>query len=259
MRFISWGGRMITSTIILWEAAGRPPGRGEATGLCCICGQKSFGLPFQQWVRPTFTDWDKILHGDIICQRCQFAFEEQSILLAEKLGKDKPQRMRNYSHFVVSGQWVPLSKSEKSRMVEILRGEFDLAVIAVSGQKHILFRAVPRIVQYEEQRLHDLPTALRLLGPVTEMYTAGFSKQEIASGRYHPEKLIAFPKWYELERELRPHRGSLAFEMAIFLAQREEPNGEQHSGIGISSPAGDLAGNPRWIQKPLSGHHLAAV
>jgi len=103
-------------TSIIWNAAQKPPGEAISGGICRVCGDYGNGIPFSDWVRPTFTDWDKILPGDIFCQACQFCFEEQSELLAQLVGKEKPQRMRNYSHFVVDGEWIPLSKGDKAKM-----------------------------------------------------------------------------------------------------------------------------------------------
>lgn len=88
---------------------------------CRFCGQSDkSGRPFNQWVRPTFTDHDKLKPGNIICDDCLFWFDEKSLELAHVTGKDKPQRMRNYSHFIVNGQWTPLSKGDKAQMKEIL-------------------------------------------------------------------------------------------------------------------------------------------
>jgi len=207
------------ATLILWQAAGSPPGLGDTPGLCRICGERHVGLPFPKWVRETFTDWGLLLPGDIICQRCQFSFEEQSWLLAQKVGRDKPQRMRNYSHFVVSGEWSPIGAWEKGRIAELLRTDWDLAIIARSGQKHLIFRAQPKVVQFEEVRVWDVPMALRLLEVVNELLALGFSKAEVESGAYEAKRILRAPEaWKELERELKPHRGSAAFALAIFLA-----------------------------------------
>lgn len=212
---------MVEVTHILWKAAGRPGGDGCQNGVCRVCGQTGVGLSFTDWVRDTFTDLDKVVPGEIICHACQFAFSEASDLLALRVGKDRPQRMRNYSHFVVRGEWIPLSKSDKRRMTDILRGDFDVAVIANSGQKHIIFRAVPGVVQFEEHRIRDVDTVLALLDPIQALYT-GFSKDEIETGRYKQWCIAEFgiERWYDLERKIAPFRDTGAFELALFLAQK---------------------------------------
>lgn len=168
-------------------------------GICRICGQSGEGQVFSDWARPTFTDWDKLQPGQILCDDCAFWFEERSEKLARITGKDKPQRMRNYSHFVVGGEWTPLSKGDKARMRDILLSPPfpELAAVAASGQKHIVFRATRNPsgsragwVQFEEQRLWvDPPDLARLLDLIEALYP-GFSKTEILFNRFaaeHPE------------------------------------------------------------------------
>lgn len=260
---------MLNVTHLLWETAGRPIGAGRLAGTCCVCGQTGTGLPFRDWVRDTFTDWDKLQAGTIICQPCQFSFCEASELLAARVGKDKPQRMRNYSHFIVGDEWVPLSKGNKAQMRDILlSGNWHIAVVAESGQKHIIFRAVPGQVQFEEQRLASLHGLEPLLADVEVLYNGGFSKGEIESGQYAQHRILKFgySEWADLEsRMIRQYRGSLLFQLAIFLVQRKEnENGNtrasertaQESG---ASARGDLEEHSARIQEPLSAHDLDAV
>lgn len=171
------------------------------TGVCRFCGKESEGQPFEKWVKDTFTDHDKLKPGDIICDDCSFWFEEGSFVLAQKVGKDKPQRMRNYSQFIVNSEWTPLSKGDKPRMIEILLGESfpELAAIADSGQKHIVFRATRNPqgskagwVQFEEQRLWVIPQELKSLIDTIEAGLLIFSKSEIESGNYLPHRIIQF-------------------------------------------------------------------
>jgi len=238
-------------------------------GTCCVCGADGIGLPFRDWVRDTFTDWDKLQAGNIICQACQFAFCETSELLAARVGKDRPQRMRNYSHFVVSGKWIPLSKGNKARMRDILLdGGWSVAVIAESGQKHIIFRAMPGQVQFEEQRLASLHALKPLLADVEVLYNGGFSKSEIESRQYAQHRILKFgySEWADLESRLvSGYRGTLLFRLAIFLAQRK---GESENDTGtadgatqeVCAPAGSaLARDSARIQEPLPTHDLDAV
>ncbi len=201
-------------------------------GICRVCGAESTsGTPFEKWIRPTFTDHDKLVAGDIICDDCLFWFDERSEVLARRMGKDKPQRMRNYSHFVVDGEWIPLSKSDKAHMIELLLDEPfpELAAIAESGQKHIVFRA-PRNpkgaragwIQFEEQSLFLNPDELAGLLRAIESLYARFSKSDIQTGRYaqHAVRAFGLEAWYALEQQIAPWRGSLLFRLALFLAQK---------------------------------------
>jgi hypothetical protein len=211
-------------TAWIYEAAGAPPMPGNTRGRCRACGQAAKGMPFREWVKNTFTDWDKLYPGEIVCHACLFCFDDQSVALMKRVGRDKPQRMRNYSHFVVGGEWHPLSKAEKSRMRELLLADPTVAVIALSGQKHIIFRARPGWWQIEEQSVRPFPALLaRLLEAVEALYRAGATKAEIESGYYSQRSLLAIglDRWRELESQIKPFRGGLALPLAVFLAQKD--------------------------------------
>jgi len=251
---------MKETTWILWEAAGRPRGQGDEPGVCRVCGQDGTGLPFDDWARPTFTDWDKLVTGKILCHACQFSFEERSEQLAQLVGKEKPQRMRNYSHFVAGGEWIPLSKSDKSTMADILlHQDWQIAVIAESGQKHILFRATPGVVQFEEQQLPDLSDLGGLLATIQALYT-GFSKAEIETGRYRQHRIRKFglEKWRELEMKITHRREELLFKLALFLAQKGA-EGDRTAREGGDIAGDHLAGGAEGLQEPLPDEHLATV
>jgi len=257
---------MESVTHLLWKAANRPLGEGDASGTCRVCGLPGVGLSFTDWVRPTFTDWDKLQPGGILCQPCQFAFAEQSELLAARVSKEKPQRMRNYSHFVVRGEWVPLSKGDKARMAHILLYESpEVAVIAQSGQKHILPWAVPGTVQFELAQIRDRRGLGALLAKVETLYNGGLSKGEIETGDYAQHRVLRFGTalWWELEAELRLRRGTALFALALFLAQKRkgEENGrtERTTSAGGGITGRDMAGDTAELQEPLPPQHLAAV
>jgi len=243
-------------THILWAAAGRPPMGGDCGGICRVCGRRAGGLSFPDWVRPTFTDWDKLQSGEILCQACQFSFAEKSELLTRRTGKEKLQRMRNYSHFVIGDEWLPLSKADKAQMAHIMLCEdWCVAIIAQSGQKHLIFRARLGIVQFEEQQMLDLRGLGDLLVTV-ELLCSGFSKVEIETGDYAQHRVVKFglSSWWELESILRSQRQTALFELALFLAQRKE---EKSGRIErVAQPRGglarrDMAGHPEQLQIPL--------
>lgn len=238
-------------------------------GQCRFCSQSSEGIAFDKWVKPTFTDFDKLQGGNIVCNSCLFFFDESNAELTQRMGKDKPQRMRNYSHFIVNGEWIPLSKGNKAQMRELLLGDVfpELAAIADSGQKHIVFRATRNQVgskagwvQFEEQRLYLVPDDLRgLLVPIEGLYTQ-FSKGEIESGDYIGYRILTFglERWYELENKIKPQRGKPIFSLALFLAQRSDDgtrNTEQSGGFAES----DLARNSSGLQESLSDDDMDTI
>jgi hypothetical protein len=220
---------MDSATNLIYRAAGSPAMQTRTDGRCRTCGVLGSGLPFTGWVRDTFTDWDKIGSGEIICQACQFCFTDQNEALAKKLDKPAPQRMRNYSHFVRRGEWVPLSKADKPRMRELLLSPLDLAVIALSGQKHIIFRGKPGWWQFEERSLRAFPGPLgQALAIVEDLYDGGFNKSEIETGRYSQKRILDFglDHWRRAEAFIRPMRGSARLALAIFLASRSDSQEE---------------------------------
>jgi len=151
----------------------------------------------------------------------------------------------------VDGEWIPLSKGDKARMRDILLASLApaLAVIAVSGQKHIIFRARPGWWQIEEQAARPFPDELAsLIALVEELYNGGISKGEIEAGRYSHYRIMnfGFERWREIESVLRPRRVSLPLQAAVFLAQLEKDDGESDGQVrdgGLAADA-DLAGDP---------------
>lgn len=253
----------------LWQIAGQPEMKGEQPGWCRICGNEGIGLSFVAWVRDTFTDHDKLRDGDIICHACQFLFDEASEILRQRVGKDKLQRMRNYSHFVVNDVWYPLSKGDKDRMKHYLFGEElpQLAVIAESGQKHILFRAMWNqpgrndygYIQFEEHGAFINRRTLRdLLSPVEELYQC-FNKEAIETGRYNSNYIMkcGIDWWQSLEKQIQKHRNTLLLQIALFLAKK----GEMNDGVATKSSGlvdDNLAGNSARLQTQVF-EHLGAI
>jgi hypothetical protein len=250
----------VKTTSLIYAAAGAPPLKRAAAGACRTCGLDGIGMDFSAWVRPTFTDWDKLTGGSIICEACQFCFEDANPVLDAKLGKPK-QRMRNYSHFVHAGEWIPISKGNKRRMRELLLDpETEVAVIAESGQKHIIFRARPGWWQFEEAPLRPFARKLtEVLGAVEALYNGGFSKAEIETGRYIQHRILTFglDQWRPLEHLVSSVRGTHALELALFLAQKEEADGESDDSGQVTVP--DMARDRRRLQEQVRAQHLGPV
>lgn len=220
-------------TALLYHAAGSPPQAGSLPGACRLCSQSGRGLPAQDWLKPTFTDHDKLWPGEIVCHACQFACAEASTLLQARVGKDIPQKMRNYSHFVCDGVWHPLSKGNKRGMLALLLRTPAFACIAESGQKHLLFQVRPGWWQFEEQTLLPCPDQLtEMLRLASPLYEAGASKAEIESGRYSQFALrkVGVALFQASEPSLRRWRGSLPFRLALFLLQKNEAPEKEKMG-----------------------------
>lgn len=183
-------------------------------------------MPFPAWVKDTFTDWDKLQHGAIICHACQYCTADAAPGLAVRVGKDKPQKMRNYSHFVNNqGVWHPLSKGVKGEMLRLLLAGAPVAVIAESGQKHLLPFARIGWWTFELATVPPFPDLLMtILAVVEPLYQAGIAKTEIATGRYDGKRIMAVgvQTWRAAENQIRTWRGGLPLNLALFLAQKDD-------------------------------------
>jgi hypothetical protein len=238
---------------------------GAIVGACRTCGQDGTGITFDAWVKDTFTDHDKLKPGEIVCAACQFCFTDQNEQLAAALGKPGVQRMRNYSHFVVDEKWTPLSKGAKPQMRELIARQPEVAVFALSGQKHIIFRCAQGRWQIEEASHRPFPALLAAaLIPVDVLLAHEFSKTEIRSGQYIQRRVMAAREaWQESELIIRPLRGGPALDLALFLAQapkEEKENAEAdepRTGGQVDNPL--LAGNPRRVQEQIPLYDLGTV
>lgn len=253
--------------VTLHTIAGSPPMPGEMTGTCRVCGQPGTGELFHRWVRDTFTDHDKLRPGDIICHACQFLFLEQSELLAAKVGKDKPQRMRNYSHFIVNDEWHALNKGQKREMRDLLVQSPSLVVIAESGQRHLLFRAQPGWWVFEDAILRPDRVRWQKMQQVIDDIYPFVTKEEIRTGHYNPSRLrdIDIDWFMTVESQLERWRGNVLFSLALFLAVKEDTYVQGHGAErGDEDDCGEsvmaaLEGDTGRPQNALRGGHLAAV
>lgn len=185
-----------------------------------------------------------------------------------------PQRMQNYSHIVLRGEWHPLHKGQKAELLALLRQEPELVAIGTSGQKHIVFRARPGWWQVEEQRVAANVAALdACLAHVNAFYTV-FSKAEIETGHYSPGRTLQYAQAHGLEAfvnneaALKQWRGTLYFELAVYLAQKEESNEQDKDRSGAvpgTVPGGAVAadsavaGAGQRVQTAVRTQHLGTV
>jgi hypothetical protein len=139
-------------------------------------------------------------------------------------------------------------------------GNPDVAIIALSGQKHLIFRAQPGWWQIEEKAFRPFALELCRLMPIVNELYGGFSKGEIETGNYSHNRIInfGFEQWRELEAQIKPLRGGIALQLAIFLTQKEiEEDGQLRDGENVTCP--DMARDPSGLQAPLRQGHLAAI
>ncbi|RMF24063.1 MAG: hypothetical protein D6765_12220 [Bacteroidetes bacterium] len=104
---------------------------------------------------------------------------------------------------------------------QLLSPDCQLAVIADSGQKHLIFKARPGWWQLEEQTIRpDRARFLEVHALIRRLAGMGFSQSAIASGNYPPGlmlkmNILQLRKFQEIEAELSRHRGCDVFDLAI--------------------------------------------
>jgi hypothetical protein len=207
----------VTSTIKL--------ARGD---VCQLCGGD--GYPVREYRFPdTFTDYPVMRPGAGVCAACEFWMTDTDYLRI-LLGKDKPQFARNYSLFLAEGTLAVLSKAQKRIMAELLYDFMpEVAIIATSGQKHLVFKA--RLnplgesagwLLFEESHVWFNCADYAVLMPsVLALYNAGYTKTQIMSGEYRFAKAFDLALWEAHEDIIRPARGSALLDVCIYLATKQ--------------------------------------
>lgn len=216
--------------------------------LCWLCGQPTGGqgVPTKKAIKPTFTNSDMALapESKSVCINCAFCLSQASLrfysILATEDGMAHPGRAE-IRDLLVNPPMPPF-----------------VLTIAVSGQKHLTFRAdvahnreqFP--VQFEEMQAIVQPGQLaRILEPVEKLYTV-FSKEEITTGRYSQGRMrqMGLGEFQQLESKIADRRGSRLFELAVFVAQKQEPR-EVAEDEGKATKPKPKTANPQPIQLGL--------
>jgi hypothetical protein len=179
--------------------------------------------------------------------------------------------MRNYSHFIVQGKWIPCSKGDKLKMIEILTDETvfpELAVIAESGQKHIVFRAKRNDkgscgagwIQFEEHSMWLDSKELKKQLDIVISALDVFSKAELKSGQYKPHRILkqyGVEAWMKLENHVKTLRGSLFFELILFLAQKREVETNERNSSEIVRD--NLEGSGQRVQEKVQTDDMGTI
>lgn len=160
-------GRPITAPMLLAMGEGVPLRCGPFS--CFYCGAACDGsFPRKDWVRDTFNDWRLVAQPEsgFICAGCVTAVDEKWIVS----GREKPQKRRNYSWILATNSAQSFDKSRIEALRDACLNPPEtpfVIVLAVSGQKQLLFRAPVNwdretiVVQLEDQRVSYRPQQLR--------------------------------------------------------------------------------------------------
>lgn len=206
---------------VLYNIA-QPPPAGSKPGVCRITGEASTGIPFDRWVKDTFTNFDSLFPGTIISNEALFCFDESSLLIQKKTGRDKPQRFRTYSHIITkNGEWLALTKADKKQIVElILSGNVNILCLTDSGQKHVFFKHKMGFWQLDDSYVApNIPDFAFLHSEMQSLLALGFGQEQVKSGRYHQAQIIkvGISAWHQIESKLKPRRGEPIFDLAAWL------------------------------------------
>lgn len=208
----------------IYKAAGLTPPNNGVYGICRITGAESYGVSAMEWLKSKgkFNDHNSLLPGSIISHEALFCFDEQSQLLAEKTGRDKPQRFRTYCHIIdEAGTWYALTKADKALMFNIIsESNPQLVCLTDTGQKHLLFKHRSGFWQLDDTHIPPNPKELkRLHEAMMNLLKLGFSQTEVQTGRYYPAKVasIGLNTWKEAEMPIKDLRKYPIFDFAAWL------------------------------------------
>lgn len=233
-------------TLALGEYPPPVPKRGEQYGPdpdCWLCGGETGGVgwPFALAIPPTYTNHTLAARpmSASVCQPCAAMGSKETweryVATVPDAGLKSGHAMswRCYSHvFHRFGHECPNRARWRELLLDPPEPPF-LLVVALSGQKHLIFRsriahsrdAYP--VQFEEAALlvHRAEFAA-CLADVETVYALGFSKDSILSGRYHPAQTmkVGIGAWRTAEAAIVPWRTRQPrlLELACHVAKREE-------------------------------------
>ncbi len=198
-----------------------PAPEGSLKGKCWLCGcQTDKGHLKHKIILPTFTDSDlaKATWSNIVCEHCAHVLSYREL--------------RNYSIYAdLNGLKHPSRLQIRDMLLNPPEPPFLLCA-AESGQRHLSFKAVVNqsktkfAVRMDNFNVIVEPNRFRqLLEPIELLYKV-FTKDEIGSGDYKSHKIKEFglERWEKTENQIKPIRKSSLFQLALFVARREEEN-----------------------------------
>lgn len=176
-----------------------------------------------------------------------------------------PDTLRMYSHlYEEDGEYLHVNKGQKPAMRAFLRRSHSapwFAAIADSGQKHIVpwtpvnpAGSRGRVLFEETIVALPGPDGWLMLDEIAALLTAGATKEEMSTARYSArawqlcgEQLRAF------EREHGGKRGGPWFELALWLAQRDEAAVEDRMKIEAATRADKKAADKARTKEASGG------
>lgn len=212
--------------------------------ICWLCGghiEDGTGWKIKKAILSTFTNHNqaKALTSSTVCFQCvTFSRVESWIkyvnsLETTSLKISKVTSWRSYSHvFSKHGHQCPTRKEWKDILLNPPDPPF-LFVVAISGQKHLIFRSKISYnqntfyVKFEDEDLVISKSEFtKCLVDFEAMYELGFSKISILKGDYNQAQIIkvGLNVWLEAENKIKIWRNSNQdiIRLVKFCAQKEK-------------------------------------
>lgn len=190
---------------------------------CVFCkNQTTAAVKTKDILSSGFTnyDWLKAPSSPYMCAPCAYSFNGEfrktSFIAGEKSG------------------YIQVMNAELFKAIlnpPVIDGEEWIFCVTKSFKKHNAFRT--RVnknirsywLRWEEMLLFiTLDTFAPLYHYLEVLYSNGFSKTEIETGDYFPQRISAFglEKFLEYEELVKPFRGTDNFKLAIFVLKKNE-------------------------------------
>lgn len=258
--------QMWTPTQLIYHAAMQTPEVTTATGkvvkyepfpaeevedaVCFLCGGETNGKgqSTKKAIKKTFTDhpYARALGSQAVCEACAFCLSHREL--------------RNYAIVATKKQLLhPARDVIRDMLIEPPEPPFVMC-IATSGQKWLHFKSQVNYsreafaVNLEESCIQIVPLQIREMVEMAEYLYTTFTKDEILTGSYNQKRIKDFglDRFVEYEGEVAKIRGSQIFELAVFVAQKQELPEEEKQEVKQRAPAASPnAGRKANNQGPL--------
>lgn len=183
--------------------------------ICWLCGGATNGKGklVGETIKGTFLnhDWAREPASGSLCAGCVFCLSYREL--------------RNYSILATEQGLVHPGRANLKRILLTPPNPPFVICVAVSGQKHLHFRARVSYtrdifpVQFEETLVWVEPCFLKPLVRAAEELCTIFAKEEVKTGRYFLKNIRRFglKRFREIEGRVAPHRGTRLFDLAVFV------------------------------------------
>jgi len=191
--------------------------------LCWLCGGETeyVGRPVSEAIKMTFTDHSraKMQESESICRGCSFCLDNEN------------RSLRNYSILATKEKLYHPGRDDWRKILIDPPGQPFIAIMAVSGQKHLHFKAsISQSIDYypallEEREIIIIREVLEeILKYFETLYSNLFTKTEIRTGEYKQHRIMDFgiERWEVIESNISQWRPSGLLDVADYVAQEQE-------------------------------------